>query len=87
MATYIISYDLVKKRDYEELYKAIKSLGKWARVVESTWLVVCEKSCIEVRDSLLEHMDGDDKLFVSQSSGVGAWRNVRCSNEWLKTNL
>lgn len=87
MATYIISYDLVKKRDYEEIYNAIKSLGKWARVVESTWIVVSEKSCVEVRDYLLEHMDDDDQLFVTKSSGVGAWRNVRCSNEWLKANL
>ncbi len=87
MATYIISYDLVNERDYEELYKTIKSLGKWARVVESTWLVVCEKTCTEVRDVLLDHMDTDDQLFVTKSSGVGAWRNVRCSNEWLKNNL
>jgi len=87
MASYIISYDLVNKRDYKGLYDAIKSLGKWARVVESTWVIVSEKSCTEVRDELLSHMDGDDRLFVTQSSGIGAWRNARCSNDWLKTNL
>jgi hypothetical protein len=87
MASYIISYDLVNQRDYKALYDSIKSLGQWARVVESTWVVVSEKSCTEVRDELLNHIDHDDRVFVIQSSGIAAWRNVRCSNEWLKNNL
>ncbi len=87
MAAYIISYDLVNKRNYDELYESIKSFGKWARVVESTWVITSEKSCTEVRDELLNHMDSDDRLFVAESSGVGAWKNARCSNEWLKNNL
>jgi len=87
MATYIISYDLVNEGNYGELYNAIKSLGKWARVVESTWIVVSDKTCAEVRDYLLEFMDDDDRLFVITSSRESAWKNVRCSNEWLKVNL
>ena len=87
MTTYIISYDLVSRRDYESLYAAIKTVKKWARVVDSTWIVISEMSCTEVRNFIGVHMDTDDRLFVTQSSGVGAWRNVRCSSDWLKTNL
>ncbi|HZG12475.1 MAG TPA: CRISPR-associated protein Cas2 [Kurthia gibsonii] len=89
MATYIISYDLVKagSKDYSNLYSAIKSLGKWAKVVESTWVVVSELSSVEIRDSLTLHMDAEDRIIVAKSGNVGAWKNVICSNEWLKTNL
>ncbi|EHP6399727.1 hypothetical protein [Klebsiella quasipneumoniae] len=89
MAAYIISYDLVKagSKDYSNLYNAIKSLGKWAKVVESTWVVVSELSSVEIRDSLSLHMDAADRIIVVKSGNVGAWKNVICSNEWLKTNL
>lgn len=87
MSTYVISYDLIKNKDYESIHNAIKTLGKWARVVESTWIITSDKTCTEVRDYLLKHMDDDDRLFVIQSSGIGAWKNVKCSNEWLKANL
>lgn len=87
MATYIVSYDLVSNRDYDSLYKALKSFNKWAKVVESTWVIVSDMNCTAVRDALLTHMDDDDRLFVALSSGVGAWRNSICSNAWLKENL
>jgi hypothetical protein len=87
MATYIISYDLIKTKDYPTLYEAIKSLGRWAKITESTWAITSDKTCSEVRDFILQYMDNDDRLFVVQSSGVGAWRNTKCSNEWLKNNL
>lgn len=27
-----VAYDLIKTKDYEAVYKAIKSLGNWAKV-------------------------------------------------------
>ncbi|HEK0966005.1 TPA: CRISPR-associated endonuclease Cas2 [Proteus mirabilis] len=87
MSSYLISYDLIKEKDYEKIYDAIKSFGTWARVTESVWIVVSDLSCSELRDKLSEYMDNDDRLFVLKSSGIAAWRNVRCRNEWLKTYL
>jgi len=87
MATYIISYDLVRKEDYAPLADKLKSLGQWAKVVESTWVIVSDLSCTEIRDSLTEVVDNSSKIIVVKSAGVGAWRNAICSNEWLKTNL
>ena len=87
MACYIISYDLRKNRDYNSLHKAIKSYSKWARITESTWAVVTNKSAVEIRDHLISVMDGDDRLFVVKSGVEAAWRNSRCGSEWLKENL
>jgi len=89
MTTYVISYDLVKakSKDYTELFDAIKTLGKWAKVVESTWIVVSDMSSVEIRDALTKHMDASDRIIVVQSGSVGAWKNSICTNEWLKNNL
>lgn len=87
MACYIISYDLRKQRDYESLYKAIKSYGTWAHILESTWAVVTSKSAVQVRDHLAAYMDQDDGLFVVRSGTEAAWRRVICRNEWLKEHL
>ena len=87
MTCYIISYDLIKERDYETLYEAIKSYGNWAHITESTWAIITDKSAKEVRDHLVESIDEDDKLIVVESGGEAAWRNASCNNEWLKKNL
>ena len=87
MKCYIISYDLRKKRDYESLYRAIRSYSKWAQIAESTWAVVTTNSAVEIRDNLLRVMDNDDRLFVVKSGVEAAWRNSICKNEWLKENL
>jgi len=87
MPCYIISYDLRKERNYDDLYRAIKSYGTWAHILESTWAVVTSKTAVQVRDHLASYIDQDDGLFVVRSGTEAAWRNVICRNEWLKENL
>ena len=87
MSCYIISYDLRKERDYPSLYEAIKSYGTWARITDSTWAIVTNKSAVKIRDHLLETIDEDDRLFVVKSGAEAAWHEVRCRNEWLKQRL
>lgn len=86
MTCYIICYDLVKEKDYEELYKVIKSY-KYGQITESTWAIVTNEKAKEVRDNLQKHMDSDDRLFVIKSGKEAAWANVLCANKWLKDNL
>ncbi len=87
MNCYIITYDLKKVREYTSLYNAIKSYSIWAHINDSTWAIVTDQKASRIRDFLVEHMDGDDSLFVVKSGLEAAWRNVECSNEWLKKNL
>lgn len=88
MATFIITYDLRgPNRDYQAMHEAIKKHSKWARVTESTWVVVTEQSASEIRDRLAAVADPDDRIFVVKSGVESAWRNSRCRNEWLKENL
>jgi hypothetical protein len=87
VACYIISYDLRRDKDYESLYKAIKSYDTWAHILESTWAIVTEKTATEIREYLRKFTDSDDGLFVVKSGSEAAWVNVICKNQWLKDNL
>lgn len=88
MTSMIIEYDLRSPgRNYDELYKAIKSYSVWAHITESTWFIKTSESCVQVRDKLLAHMDGNDRIFVAVLTGAAAWSNVLCDSEYLKKNL
>ena len=87
MSCYIISYDLLKQKDYGKLYDAIKAYGTWAHIHESVWAVVTDDSAVTVRDTLLSHVDSDDRIFVVKSAGIAAWRGVLWSAQWLQDNL
>ncbi len=85
--TFIISYDLIDGADYSSLWQALKDYGTWAKITESTWAIVTTQRAKEVRDNLLKYIPEDGRIFVIKSASVAAWRNVICSNEWLKKNL
>jgi hypothetical protein len=86
MPAYFITYDLLGRSssDYEELYKAIKAYGTWARITESSWAIVTDEDPTTVRNDLMQHMHEDDRLLVLKSGVASAWHNVRCRNSWLK---
>lgn len=88
MSSIIIEYDLrAPGRDYDALYAAIKGYGIWAHVTESTWFIKTDETCVQVRDKLTNLMDGNDRLFVGELSGVAAWNNTICKSQYLKDNL
>jgi hypothetical protein len=88
MPAYLITYDLQKPgKNYDALYDKIKSYGTWARVTESNWVVVSDKSAIAIRDDLLTVMDVNDRLLVVRSGVESGWNNPRCDSEWLLKHL
>ena len=85
---YIISYDLcAPDRNYDELYKAIKSYAYWGKLTESTWAIVTSQSYTQIRDNLKTHIDNNDRLIVIQSGRAAAWTKIMASDNWAKTNL
>ena len=84
---YTISYDLRGERNYDPLYKAIKSYNTWAHILESTWAIVTDQSAVEIRDYLMSFLDEDDGIFIVKSGVEAAWKGVECSDDWLKRNL
>jgi hypothetical protein len=89
MATYLIGYDLNKHKDYPKLIEAIKALsGTWWHHLDSTWILVTDRTAVDMRDTLKKHIDSDDELLVVKLSGEGAWVGFNeKGSKWLKDNL
>jgi len=84
----IVTYDLcAPNRDYTDLINAIKSYPGWARICESSWLIVSDRSCVAIRDHLKSYIDSNDRIFVASLTGEAAWYNVICDPNYLKQNL
>jgi len=71
---YFIDYDLRKQRNYQDLYKALQSLGA-VRILESLWALTHDNSsCALIRDHLMQYIDQDDGLVVSR---VADWASYK----------
>ncbi len=87
---YIVAYDLKKPNNspeqYEKVEAAIKSLGGWAHIEKSVWLVSTQTLTVsQVRDSVFKSMITSDKLFVARLAGD--WGSYYMDPEvvkWLK---
>jgi hypothetical protein len=90
MGLFLIGYDLIKPgKNYNELFEAIKSLSTtWWHCLDSTWIIKSSRSEAQIRDSLLNHIDANDRLLVVSLSG--GWASYGFNGEctsWLKSNL
>lgn len=88
MSVYIISYDLIKDKDYKELITEIKSLTTWAKPLESFWLVKTDLTASVIRDRLKAKLDKDDKLIIIETGAWWATSNISKEvTDWMKKNM
>lgn len=90
MSVFCISYDLNKAgQDYESLYKAIKDVSDdWWHCLDSTWLVVTDKTALQVATAMWTVMDQNDRLLVTAVGKDSAWAGFdKQCEDWLKKNL
>jgi len=89
MKSYMISYDLIKRKDYPELHNAIRAYGTTWHCLGSTWIIKSDQTAPQIRDGLLAHIDKDDKLIVNLLQREAAWTtnfSEECQ-DWLRNNL
>jgi len=86
----MVGYDLIKPgKDYSDLIGAIKNVSQdWWHCLDSTWIIKTNNTAEQVRNLLLDHIDGNDGLLVATLSAPGAWAHFsqECS-DWLRSNL
>lgn len=90
MNTMLISYDLRSPgKDYENLWKHLKSYSNWAKPLESFWLIKTSLSYESVWDETAKHIDSNDKLIVIDVTKDSAkWRVYNDEiSQWIKNNL
>lgn len=75
MALYIVSYDLVKNKNYSKIFDELKRLGA-RRMLESNWCLTRSSSgeSKNLRGNFQNFIDSDDRLVVSE---VTDWAGVR----------
>ncbi|MEO6841872.1 MAG: hypothetical protein ABI192_14035 [Bradyrhizobium sp.] len=91
MATILIGYDVhpPEGRAYDDLVRAIQSLGVWWHHLETIWIVKSNQTPAAIRNQLKPHVGADDQLLVIDISGDTAdWFGVNDSGStWLKNNV
>jgi hypothetical protein len=91
LATILIAYDIhpLKGEAYDDLIKAIQSLGTWWHHLETIWIVQCAHTPGEIRDRLKSRIGVDDQLLVVDISGDAAgWVGVNdMGSKWLGENI
>ncbi len=88
MSSFLVSYDLIKRKNYPELINALKQFNYW-HCLGSTWIIKSDLTSVEIRNNLSNHIDNDDKLIVLSLTGEAAW-TISFSQEcqdWLRNNL
>ena len=91
MNSFVISYDISKTGDYENVHNLlvdrIQSYGVWAHITDSCWAIRSDTSAVNIRNFLWSVMRAEDRLIVIQTAHVAAWNNTMCNNDWLRENI
>ena len=82
---YIVTYELrPPAQRYDELQTLIKSEGKWARLGQSSYLVISNKTAVQLRDKFKTVLDGNDNIFVGKVIAPAAWAGMPDKvTEWI----
>jgi len=89
MNSYIVTYDLIKRKDYPELFKALESYTTTWHCLGSSWIVKTDKTAAQLFDHLFQHIDADDKLIVIRLVRDAKWTGSfsEACKKWLDDNL
>ncbi|CYW60002.1 CRISPR-associated endonuclease Cas2 [Streptococcus sp. P25B114] len=67
MKPYIICYDLnIPNQRYEDLYKAIESLGAYCKLQKSVWIIKTSKEPVQIYEILAKAIDKNDDIFIAE---------------------
>lgn len=65
MKKYLISYDLkVPGKDYDALYKVLKSASSWWHYLDSTWLIYTNDSVDTWQNRIKTSIDNNDYFII-----------------------
>ena len=87
MASFLITYDLHKVRNYNDLYRLLAGWNA-VKLSESNWLVSLVGPAKVVRDIVCATVDNDDTVAVLQLEHGADWATsgvVPAASAWLST--
>lgn len=89
MYKYLITYDLIKRKNYPELINELKKYSKRWHCLGSAWIIETNENINELIDKLILHIDADDKLIVLEVGPSVAWTESfsKDCQSWLQNNF
>lgn len=86
MTSYIISYDLIKRKDYQTLWDELDRL-KAHRALESVWLLNVNNTAKQILDHFQTFIDADDRFFVAELTNNHATTRAKAgTTNWISNN-
>ncbi|MCD9096203.1 hypothetical protein [Luteimonas fraxinea] len=87
MGLFVVSYDLIKRKEYQPLWDEMKRLGGH-KPVESVYLLNLNlDSASAVRDHFKTFIDEDDLLIVAKFVGKPSFLKAKSgTNAWIDKN-
>lgn len=83
MAFFVVSYDLVKRKDYPELWAEFKRLDS-VKCLKSVYFLRAENSDEEIISHFKDFVDGDDQIIVSEfTQRPKTQRPLQGTTAWL----
>ena len=83
MTAYLIAYDLrAPGRNYARLYEALKAQNGWWHHLDSVWIVLSDRTANELTQSLREHIDVNDRLFIMALPRASEWQGWLPQEAW-----
>ena len=89
MKTYIVTYRTDDApgeghRDLGPVFSAIQSLGVFAHVMESVWMVCTTLTAQQLHTRLAPRFSGDDRLLIVECGDAAEWRGIPLDTSvWL----
>lgn len=88
MTVFVVSYDLNNPgQNYDDLYKAIRSIGSWWHYLDSTWLVSTNLTAKNIYDRLSPHLDSNDRILIIEAGKNWHARINDQAYQWIRLHL
>ena len=85
---YIISFDLKNPGiNQQKLVDSIKTAKIWARLTATSYLILTEKTAVEIRDILVVNIKIADKVYIGKLDKSAAWLGLgEDVSNWIRNN-
>ncbi|WP_415969617.1 hypothetical protein [Barnesiella intestinihominis] len=90
MDSYLISFHLNNREDYNQISERIRNYPKWARVMENVWIVLSDSKLTDVRESISSIMNENGGSVLVVKVNHAAWGTYAVDKDvtdWMKENV
>ena len=74
MNAYLITFDLINPgQNYDLIIEKIEGIGRFCKCLKNVWIVESTQTSLEVRNFLMQFLDENDLILVTNVTNNTAW--------------